>query len=211
MPWQGGGTAAILFEMAKYGFAVYVKAMPGFQTIYGALAVIPIFLVWIYTSWVVLILGAHITFCLSAFQCSSEKLGKKDHNWSFDEVYNVIYLLWIAQKDGITLSSYEIRKAGMRTPQHQINEIMSYLQSANWVQNTGNGNWILSRDMDEVTILDLVKAIPRQIPMEPASKNVVSGRKNLDKLFNSYQQTLEENLSVPVSKLLQERKNHTSG
>ncbi|MGK0297957.1 MAG: membrane protein [Gammaproteobacteria bacterium] len=206
----GGITAAILFETAKYGFAIYVKAMPGFQTIYGALAVIPIFLVWIYTSWVVLILGAHITFCLSAFRYSSEKLGKKDHDWSFDEVYNVIYLLWIAQKDGITLSSYDIRKAGMRTPQHQINEIMSYLQSANWVQNTGNGNWILSRDMDEVTILDLVKIIPRPLPMEPASSNVVSGTKNLDELFNSFQQTLEENLGVPVSKLLQDRQSYTS-
>jgi len=63
----GGVIAAILFEMAKFGFGIYVKAMPSYQAIYGAIAVIPIFLLWIYLSWVILILGAHITFCLSNF------------------------------------------------------------------------------------------------------------------------------------------------
>src|SRR5690606_1670964 len=43
----GGIAAAILFELAKYGFGIYVRTMPGYQTIYGALAVIPIFLIWI--------------------------------------------------------------------------------------------------------------------------------------------------------------------
>ena len=199
----GGITAAILFELAKYGFGIYVKAMPGFQTIYGALAVIPIFLVWIYTSWVVLILGAHITFCLSAFRFSSEKMGRKDHDWSFDEVYQVIYLLWLAQKDGRTLSSYDIRKGGLKTPQHQINEIMGCLQSANWVQNTGSGDWILSRDMDEVMVLDLVKIIPRPLPMDNNAENMTRDSETLNGLLNVYQDTVKENRGVPVSKLLQ--------
>ena len=75
----GGVIAAILFELAKYGFGFYGKAMPGFQTIYGALAIIPIFLIWIYVSWVILLLGAHITFCLSSFRFASERSGRKDH------------------------------------------------------------------------------------------------------------------------------------
>jgi membrane protein len=205
----GGITGAVLFELAKYGFGIYVKAMPGFQTIYGALAVIPIFLVWIYTSWVVLILGAHITFCLSAFRLAPEKLGVKDHNWSFEEVYQLIYLLWLAQKEGKALSSYDLLRAGLTIPQHQINEIMSCLQSANWVQNTGSGNWILSRDMDEVTVLDLVKIIPRPLPMEKTGTQPESGG-NLDDLLNVYQDTLEVNLGFPVSRLLQQKKQRTS-
>jgi membrane protein len=200
----GGVTAAILFELAKYGFGIYVKAMPGFQTIYGALAVIPIFLVWIYTSWVVLILGAHITFCLSAFRLGPEKLGKKDNDWSFDEVYKVVYLLWMAQKEGKPLSSYDIRKGGMRTPQHQINEIMGCLESANWVQGTGSGKWILSRDMDEVSVLDLVKVIPRPLPVEKTSDEKSGKAGNLDGLLTTYQGILEEKMGFPVSRLLQE-------
>ncbi len=61
-------TAALLFELAKKGFAWYVLAFPTYTVIYGALAVIPVFLVWIYVSWLVLLLGAEISRCLTTFK-----------------------------------------------------------------------------------------------------------------------------------------------
>jgi len=198
----GGVIAAILFELAKYGFGIYVQAMPGFQTIYGTLAIIPIFLVWIYTSWVVVLMGAHISFCLSAFRLASEKLGRMSQDWSFEEVYQIIYLLWQAQKDGKSLSYIDMKKQGVITPQHQINEIMGHLHAANWVHATGSGRWILSRDMDDATLLDLHKSIPK-----PLSEDMLAGTRpanmyGLDSVLTRYQQSLIDNLTVPVSTLL---------
>ena len=64
---SAGVICAILFELAKYGFGIYVKEMSGYENIYGALAILPLFLVWIYISWVIILFGAHITYCLSLF------------------------------------------------------------------------------------------------------------------------------------------------
>ena len=64
---SAGVICAILFELAKYGFGIYVKEMSSYENIYGALAILPLFLVWIYISWVIILFGAHITFCLSSF------------------------------------------------------------------------------------------------------------------------------------------------
>ena len=64
---SAGVICAILFELAKYWFGIYVKEMSGYENIYGALAILPLFLVWIYISWVIILFGAHITFCLSSF------------------------------------------------------------------------------------------------------------------------------------------------
>ena len=61
----GGLFAAIGLEVAKYGFGLYVAAAPTYQVIYGTLAVVPLFLFWIYVSWYVILVGAAVTATLA--------------------------------------------------------------------------------------------------------------------------------------------------
>jgi orotidine-5'-phosphate decarboxylase len=63
----GGLIAAVAFELAKLGFAWYIANFPTYTMIYGAFAVIPIFLLWVYISWVVVVIGATITAVLPDF------------------------------------------------------------------------------------------------------------------------------------------------
>lgn len=62
----GGFAAAGLFEVAKRGFAVYLSRFGTYELIYGALAAVPIFLAWIYLSWMVILLGASFAASLEA-------------------------------------------------------------------------------------------------------------------------------------------------
>lgn len=54
----GGVIAAVLFEIAKKGFSFYISNFPSYTLIYGVVAIIPIFLIWLYISWVIILLGA---------------------------------------------------------------------------------------------------------------------------------------------------------
>ena len=65
----GGLIAALAFEFAKLGFTMYLRYFPTYTMIYGAFAVIPIFLLWVYISWVVVVLGATITAVLPQYDC----------------------------------------------------------------------------------------------------------------------------------------------
>ncbi len=56
----GGIIAALLFELAKFGFGQYLFYFKSYQRIYGALAILPVFLIWIYLSWLVVLIGAYI-------------------------------------------------------------------------------------------------------------------------------------------------------
>ncbi len=57
----GGLTAAILLELAQWGYVHFQVGVANSQAIYGALAAIPVFLTWIYLSWIIVLVGAEVT------------------------------------------------------------------------------------------------------------------------------------------------------
>jgi membrane protein len=57
--------AGSAWNVAKYGYAVYAKNAITLQNIYGSLAVIPLFVFWLYVSWLIVLFGAQLAF---AFQ-----------------------------------------------------------------------------------------------------------------------------------------------
>jgi membrane protein len=68
----GSGLAAVVFELAKYGFGFYLVHFPMHLAIYGGFAAVPIFLLWIYLSWLVVLFGAEFTHGLVAFWPAKE-------------------------------------------------------------------------------------------------------------------------------------------
>ena len=60
----GGLLAALAFEVAKRGFGEFIQDFPTYSRIYGALAALPLFLVWIYLSWMITLVGALLVAAL---------------------------------------------------------------------------------------------------------------------------------------------------
>lgn len=63
----GALVTALVFEAAKRVFAGYISSGASYQEIYGALAIVPIFIFWIYLSWILVLLGASLTASIAAF------------------------------------------------------------------------------------------------------------------------------------------------
>lgn len=63
----GAFIAAILWEVGKSAFTLYLKEATGYTKFYGSLAILPIFLMWVYLTWVIVLLGMQATFALQHF------------------------------------------------------------------------------------------------------------------------------------------------
>ena len=69
VPWRYAATAAfaaaIALELAKELFALYITSVPTYKVVYGALAALPVFLLWIYFCWTIVLVGAAVTATLT--------------------------------------------------------------------------------------------------------------------------------------------------
>lgn len=71
---SGALIAAILFELSKYAFALYFTHFPVYQAIYGVLAIIPLLFIWVFVSWVVILVGAQVAASLDEFLANQRNI-----------------------------------------------------------------------------------------------------------------------------------------
>ncbi len=157
----GALVAAVLFEIAKRGFTLYITNVPTYETIFGAMAVIPVFLIWIYTSWLVALLGAEIAHALSVFPVwlrTGDAAGT-EFLWAF----RVVGHLWEAQRRGdfVTTQALLSREPGLS--EDMLLGLITTFTAAKLIQRTAEGTWVLVRDLSEVTLLDLYRLLPHSM------------------------------------------------
>lgn len=63
----GAFLAAVLWELGKWGFTGYVRSSTGYTKFYGSLALLPLFLLWVYLTWVIVLLGMQAAHAMQHF------------------------------------------------------------------------------------------------------------------------------------------------
>jgi membrane protein len=150
----GGIVAGIAFEIAKRGFAIYLQRFPTYTLIYGAFATIPIFLVWLYMSWVVVLAGATLTAMLPAYRFAE---GRPVPGRDFMDALAVLSVLARVQDKGGAMRLSQIGNQ-VRIMPHRCEAVLERGARLGWTARTDRESWVLARDADTLRVSDIFRA-----------------------------------------------------
>ena len=151
----GGLLAGIAFELAKRGFAIYLSKVPTYTLIYGAFATIPIFLIWLYLSWLVVLTGAIFTAMLPVFRAKPER--HRVPGEEFAEALGVLTALARAHEEGRVVPLNTLARE-LRILPDRCEQILVRAAEHGWAARTERDGWVLARDASTVRLADVYRA-----------------------------------------------------
>lgn len=186
----------VLFEVAKQVFSFYVLHFPTYRLLYGALATIPLFLLWIYISWIIFLLGAQVVNGLRFHQAERSSQDKP----LFLIAYRVLGHLHLRQSDGKPLSFQDILTLEPDCPVHALRKVLSRLQDHQFVFCNQDA-YLLSRDLNQVTLAELIKTLGWYVPLSGQDFGADKMDKALDQLLSPWFRDSAKKLNIALTKL----------
>ncbi|WP_407899858.1 YihY family inner membrane protein [Ferrigenium sp. UT5] len=189
----GGVIAAIAFEAMNRGFAHYITQFPTYKLVYGAFASLPIFLLWIYLSWLMLLFGAIIAAAIPHW--------RSRHALRIDQAAKLYFALHILKEMDQGMQNGQVHglpelSRELHLGYEEVEAIMAQLVKAGIVGKLSESGWGLLRSPERIPVSELTRLFlldVNALPEQPADSEVRQWFARLDKCVAAAQgQTLRD-------------------
>lgn len=202
VPWKqgllGGAVAALLFEIAKAGFALFIRLSPSYSVIYGAFAAVPLFLLWVYISWMIFLGGAVLVHSLVIFE---------EHRKQSPRLQSLLRLLAVLrekQQQGSELKPSDVQAVLRRAGALRWDDFRNLLMDAGLMQRTVDDGFVLVRDLSTLTLAELVAMLPWPLSesLATSEEQVAPWEHELARRCKAARAGMDEPLQISLAALL---------
>jgi len=149
----GGIVAAVLFETMNRVFGYYISHFPTYKLVYGAFASVPIFLIWVYFSWLTILLGAVVAASLPHWRTPDTPYLPAVVKML--DSLRVLQLMSRAMQRGEVMNIPALSNA-LQLGFYTLEQILERLAGANLVRKAEGAGWLMTRDIAHIRATELL-------------------------------------------------------
>lgn len=198
-----GVFSAIVFELLKNLFGYIMSNFTSYEIVYGAFAAVPIFLLWIFLSWNIVLLGVEISYALTAFYS-----GKEQKRHPVIILLDLLELFYKKQLKGHAVSDEEALSVLGREEIGRWPSYVEMLEQQKLIRRTDNDDYVLVRNLDQVDFWSFYRQLPYPLPQRQALGNLHPDDEWMEKLGPTLIETddyLSAKLAIPLSTLFEQK------
>ncbi|MEM7490430.1 MAG: YihY family inner membrane protein [Pseudomonadota bacterium] len=200
----GGTFAGIGFQILRWGFDTFLTSGSTYATIYGAVAIVPIFLLWIYVSWTVVILGAVLSASFPDWWRGDDALDE-DPLAPGETLSVAVAILAVMARHAARGGTVAPEALADAVPVPARDGVMERLISTGYLAQTVDERISLARDLHVFTVGDLAHDLGVAIGLEqateraPGFETVERATGEMPHLLFRLKQAEDEILSEPIA------------
>ncbi|PIE39345.1 MAG: transposase [Gammaproteobacteria bacterium] len=191
----GGLIAAVAFNGARYLFTK-VMVNSSYTLIYGAFAAVPLFLLWIYLSWTIVLIGGILVHSMSAYRSEAQASVPP-----VLKALNMLYVLWERQRHGGVVREMELMRGEYALDSDSFSELRSLLLEHRVITQNEQGRYLLSRDLDTVTFWQLKEWINDERPLVKKQREPSTWRQHAYDLLSTQKLQQRDTLGLSIADL----------
>ncbi|OTG63611.1 hypothetical protein B9T29_02555 [Acinetobacter sp. ANC 3903] len=198
-----GAFSAVVFELLKDLFGLIMTNFTSYEIVYGAFAAVPIFLLWIFLSWNIVLLGVEISYALTAFNS-----GKEQKYHPVIMLLDLLELFYKKQQSGESVSDEEALEVLGRDEIGRWPSYVLMLEKQNLVKRTDDDEYILARNLAQVDFWSFYKQLPYPLPRSKDVANIRPDDEWMQKLGPALVESddyLAAKLSIPLSAIFEKK------
>ena len=163
VPFRHGVIAAAVvavgFELVKHLFGS-VMAMTDFAVIYGTYAAVPLFLIWLYVSWTIVLFGAELNKNMGLFR--SQRSPQMEP--PLVQILIILHEFFRCHRLGEVVTDRTITSLSHRVDMQAWHDYKSRLLTLGLIRVVEKGGLVLSKDLNDVTLWSLYRDLPWPLP-----------------------------------------------
>ena len=156
----GGLLAGVAWEIAKWGYAIFVGRSVRYHAIYGSVAAVPIFLLWLYVSWTLLLFGAKLAFIIqhASALLRMRPLAATHAGREYLAGEAMLRIALAFDRSEPPPADDDIASDAQALAE-DVGEVLAQLRQAGLIVPVADGGLVPSRPLERITLLDVRRAV----------------------------------------------------